>query len=270
MKAFQLIAFLIVLMPAFAWAERTLVWNKSPLTIILPVGEEIRVTFPTDVTLQLPAETTQKLESLAPNQRIVYWKATSEFNTSRAIATSLDNESVYLIDLIAQPNAVSESLLIEDPDRVVLQRADTESETVTSTGQQELLDPPEIVLTRFASQSLYAPRRLLPVNGDIHSYAVPAIPPDFPLMRSQSGEQYHFLIVGAWSGYNRYLTAIMVTNKSALPIHVNPALISGNFTHATAQHLTLGPSGSIEDRTTLYLISDSPFATAVMEDGYGY
>jgi len=253
-----------------AWADRTLVWNKLPLTIVLPVNEEIRVTFPTDVTLQLPISITEQLESLAPNQQVVYWKAKAPFDSIRAIATANDNESVYLIDLVAQTGAVNEHLHIEDPDRVVNQHASNANRSFATESIQELLDPPEILLTRFASQSLYAPRRLMPVSSDIHAQPMTPFPTTFPLMRSQAGEQYRYSVAGAWSGYGRYITAVMITNLSPISIQINPGLLTGNFTHVTAQHLTLGASGSLEDRTTLYLISDAPFASAIMEDGYGY
>ncbi|AQT61900.1 integrating conjugative element protein [Cellvibrio sp. PSBB023] len=264
---------LIAMIPLHAFAERTVVWNKFPITIVLPVGEEIRVSFPTDITLQVPMEVTERLESLAPNQRVVYWKATEAFDTVRVIATATDNDSVYLIDLVGQHGATAEPLYIEDPDRVIAQKAaqQTEalSESVTSPSIEQL-DPPEILLTRFASQTLYAPRRLMPVNPDINAQPVPTITANFPLMRSQSGEQYQYSIVGAWAGYGRFITAVMVENKSPVSVQINPGLINGNFTHITAQHLYLGAAGTLEDRTTLYLISDAPFTAAVMEDGYGY
>lgn len=260
---------LITMVPLCAFAERTVVWNKFPITIVLPVGEEIRVSFPTDITLQVPMEVTERLESLAPNQRVVYWKATEAFDTVRVIATATDNDSVYLIDLVGQHGVTAESLYIEDPDRVVAQTTKTLSESAASP-LMDLNDPPEILLTRFASQTLYAPRRLMPVNPDINAQPIPTITANFPLMRSQSGEQYQYSIVGAWAGYGRFITAVMVENKSPVSVQINPGLINGNFTHITAQHLYLGAVGTLEDRTTLYLISDAPFTAAVMEDGYGY
>lgn len=260
----------IVVLPLNAWADRTLVWNKMPITIVLPVDEEIRVTFPTDVNLQLPMEVTESLESLAPNQQVVYWKAKTPFDVVRAIATSTDNETVYLIDLVAQQGALVESLVIEDPDRIVKQQAESEAVSASEESSRDLIDPPEILLTRFASQSLYAPRRLMPTNSDIHNQPIGSLPANFPLLRSQAGEQYTFSVVGAWSGYGRYVTAVMVVNHSDLTIQINPGLVAGNFTHITAQHLMLGARGTLEDRTTLYLISEAPFASAIMEDGYGY
>lgn len=255
-----------------AQADRTQVWNNNPITIIIPVGEEVRITFPTDVSLQIPAALVQSLESLAPNQQIVYWKAKEPFDKARVIAPSTDNETVYLIDLVAQDNAITESIVIEDPSRVVAQHNNdiASADGTIDISTAELSDPPEIVLTRFASQSLYAPRRLMPVNPDIAAMPVVQMPSNFPLMRSQQGEQYRFSVVGAWSGYGLHITAILLINESQLTLPVDPGLVQGNFTHITPQHLQLGPKGSLEDRTTLYLVSEAPFSAAIQEDGYGY
>lgn len=267
----SLLMVLLFSVSLFAHADRTQVWDKNPITIILPVGEEVRITFPTDVTLQIPMTLTKSLESLAPNQQIVYWKAKEVFDKARIIAPSIDNETVYLIDLVAQENALVESIVIEDPDRVVAQHNnEIESESSFDTPHADLMDPPEIILTRFASQSLYAPRRLMPVNPDISTQPSVQIPANFPLMRSQQGEQYRLSVAGAWSGYGLHITAVLLINQSELTLAVNPGLVQGNFTHITPQHLQLGPKGSLEDRTTLYLVSSVPFSAAIQEDGYGY
>jgi integrating conjugative element protein (TIGR03749 family) len=265
----SLLIILLCSFPLLAYADRMLVWDKNPITIILPVGEEVRVTFPTDVSLQIPKSLISSLESLAPNQQIVYWKATQPFDKARVVAPSADNQTVYLIDLVTQENALAESLVIEDPDRVIAQHNDEPPRDLLE-GVQDLLDPPEIVLTRFASQSLYAPRRLMPVNPDIATMPLVQIPANFPLMRSQKGEQYRLSVVGAWSGYGLHITAVLLINQSELNLAVNPGLVQGNFSHITPQHLQLGPKGSLEDRTTLYLISSVPFNAAIQEDGYGY
>lgn len=268
----QMIVFTLLFSAKAAVADRTLVWDNSPITLVIPVGEEVRVTFPTDVTIQVPANVSETLTSLAPNQQIVYWNASAAFDKSRIIATSTDNKSVYLIDVAAVQGTPKEHFIIEDADRVLAQQENnlSQQDARQEASNNELADPAEVVLTRFASQSLYAPRRLVPVNADIAPQTLPTFPSDFPLMRSQWGEKYQFTVVGAWAGYGLYITAVMVVNQSATTVAINPGLIHGNFTHITPQHLQLGPKGTLEDRTTLYLISTVPFASAILEDGYGY
>lgn len=253
---------------SIAQADHTLVWDKNPITLVIPVGEEVRVSFPTEVAIQVPASL-KALDSLAPNQQIIYWTANEAFEKTRIIATSVDNKSVYLIDIAAVAGTPKENYRIEDADRVVTQQP-TVSANEISENANTLTDPPEIVLTRFASQTLYAPRRLMPVNADIAAQPLPTLGPDFPLLKSQMGEKYRLSVVGAWAGYGFYLTAVLVVNQSNIPININPGLVQGNFTHVTAQHLGLSAKGSLEDRTTLYLISSVPFASALQEDGYGY
>jgi integrating conjugative element protein (TIGR03749 family) len=250
------------------------IWDNMPMTIILPVNKEVRVTFPTDVNIQIPKELTTHLVSLAPNQKIIYWTAKAPFDSSRILATSTDNETVYLIDLVANEyTTVNDPVVIEDADRIAEESSSEEYELNAdslSESESVLTDPPEILLTRFASQTLYAPRRLVPQSSDIADLHVDSIAKDFPLIQSQSGEQFHFHIVGAWAGYGRYITAILVINQSNHPVLLNPGLVRGNFTHITAQHADLGSAGTLKDRTTLFLISDVPFVSALMEEGYGY
>ncbi len=246
------------------------IWENMPLTIILPVNKEVRVTFPTDVNVQIPKELTANLVSLAPNQKIIYWTAKAPFDSSRILATSTDNDTVYLIDLIADEHStMDDPVIIEDADRI---DANAGEETVerSFSSEAELTDPPEILLTRFAAQTLYAPRRLVPQSTDIAELHIDPIAVDFPLIQSQQGEQLHVHIVGAWSGYGRYLTAVLVINQSVEPVLINPGNVRGNFTHITAQHTDLGSAGTLKDRTTIYLISDVPFVSALMEEGYGY
>lgn len=259
----------LIVMPGIAYAEKTLVWNNAPLTIVIPVGEEVRVSFPADVLLQIPVTLTASLESLAPNQQTVYWKATSAFDAARVVAQSVDNKTVYLVDLVAQDGASNEAIRIEDADRIVSSR-DSSDVALLEAVPTDLTDPPEIVLTRFASQTLYAPSRLIPVNADINTLSDVKLQRDFQLIRSLDGESYQLSIAGAWAGYGLYITAVLVVNQSQLRIAFNPGLVQGNFSHITAQHLYLGPNGTLEDRTTLYLISSVPFSAAILEDGYGW
>lgn len=261
---------LVSLILGFGWslvtqADTVKVWDNKPLTINIKVNEEVRVIFPTGVNIQVPLSTTQKLQALAPNREVIYWKATAAFDKSRIIATTDDGQDVYVIDLMASPNGLKDSITIEDPRRVLLKNAAKEQPVAPT-----LRDPAELVLTRFVAQTLYAPDRLLPTDTNISQLETPTLPIDFPLMQSAKGESYIVEVVGQWGGYGRYITAVLIMNMSRFVVPVNPERVRGNFTHITPQHSHLSEAGTFEDRTTLYLVSDSPFSEAVMEDGYAY
>lgn len=83
------------------------VWDEKPLTLILPVGQELRVSFPTGVNVQVPLGISEKLTSLAPNPKMIYWTATEEFTTARIIATAIDGKTVYVIDVAAEKNLLT-------------------------------------------------------------------------------------------------------------------------------------------------------------------
>ncbi|HMW72320.1 MAG TPA: DUF3438 family protein, partial [Cellvibrionaceae bacterium] len=71
-------------------------------------------------------------------------------------------------------------------------------------------------------------------------------------------------------GYGKYITAVLIVNTTSLSLQFDATAVRGNFSHITAQHINIGPKNSLEDRTTLYLISDEPFGQAVLGDSYAY
>lgn len=260
------------ILPAHADVRR--VWDEKPLTIILPVGQEVRVTFPTDVQVQVPLGISEKLTSLAPNAKIIYWTASEAFTSSRVIATASDGGTVYVVDIAAEMTAVKDDIVIEDPARIP---AHESSGTKTSSQHDDeisdeglLEDPAEIVLTRFASQTLYAPSRLIPSDSRISPVNYLAINKEFPLLQSGHGEHVQVAVIGSWAGFGRYITAVLITNQSPVGFSFDASRIRGNFTHITSQHIFIGPKSSLEDRTTVYLVSENPFAEALTEDSYAY
>jgi integrating conjugative element protein (TIGR03749 family) len=269
------IAYLMLSGAQCASADMRRVWDEKPMTLILPVGQEVRVTFPTDVQVQVPLGISEKLTSLAPNPKMIYWTASEAFTNARIIATARDGGTVYVIDVAAEMSALKEDIVIEDPARISL--SDTGSlnaaqpkEKNDAEDEDALEDPAEIILTRFASQTLYAPSRLMPVDARISPVNYLAISKTFPLLQSGQGEQVSVNVVGSWSGFGHFITAVLIVNQSPVGFNLDASRVRGNFTHITSQHLFVGPKGSREDRTTLYLVSDVPFAEALTEDSYAY
>lgn len=269
------IAYLMLSGAQCASADMRRVWDEKPMTLILPVGQEVRVTFPTDVQVQVPLGISEKLTSLAPNPKMIYWMASEAFTNARIIATARDGGTVYVIDVAAEVSALKEDIVIEDPARISL--SDTRSanaaqpkEKNDAEDEDALEDPAEIILTRFASQTLYAPSRLMPVDARISPVNYLAISKTFPLLQSGQGEHVSVNVVGSWSGFGHFITAVLIVNQSPVGFNVDASRVRGNFTHITSQHLFVGSKGSREDRTTLYLVSDVPFAEALTEDSYAY
>lgn len=257
-------------------ADTRRVWEDKPLSLVLPIGQEVRVTFPTDVDIQVPLAVSEKLTSLAPNSRMIYWTPSDAFPSGRILATAKDGHTVYVIDLSADKSAIKEDIVIEDPSRVSITQPTISTQTISTSDSQSgeesetLEDPAEIILTRFASQSLYAPTRLVPSDARIAATKIKPLDKNFPLLQSGHGEIVSVNVVGAWTGFGKFVTAVLIVNQSPITFEFDASRVRGNFTHITAQHLHIGPKSTLTDRTTLYLISDVPFAEALTEDSYAY
>lgn len=271
------ISFLMLSVAHTSNADVRRVWDEKPMTIILPVGQEVRVTFPTDVQVQVPLGVSEKLTSLAPNPKMIYWTASEEFTSSRVIATAKDGGTVYVVDIAAEKSALKEDVLIEDPARISVSESGkpkapspNTNDSASDDDGQVLEDPAEIILTRYASQTLYAPSRLMPADPRINQVNYLAIGKEFPLLQSGHGEHVSVSVVGSWAGFGRYITAILIINQSPIGFQFDASRVRGNFTHITSQHLYIGAKGTLEDRTTIYVVSETPFAEALTEDSYAY
>lgn len=270
MNKFVLLLLVVVALPSLAEVRR--VWNDKPLTLFLPINHEVRVVFPTDVDVQVPMGIGERLQSLAPNTQMIYWTAIEAFEPARIIATAKDGKTVYILDVAASANAQFDDILIEDPARHATQDSSMtlQNDSAAEDDLVALNDPSEIILTRFASQFLYAPSRLIPVDARITQIHLPTLAPNFPLLQSADGERFAVQIIGAWSGFGQYVTAVLIKNITPFRFQLDLSRVRGNFTHIAAQHLMIGEMGSLEDRTTLYLISTQPFDAALLEDSYAY
>jgi integrating conjugative element protein (TIGR03749 family) len=264
-----------------AVAEARRIWENRPMPVLIPVSKEIRWVFPQDVTIQLPEAISAKVKVLAPDAKTLYLTATEKFETARVLATGVADGKVYILDVKASPTQGAEDFTLEDPELVATEKTSTAAEASASDtshsdadadvpDEKPLLDPAEIVLTRFAMQTLYAPSRLIPSDDRIGRAPNGEIPRKFPLIQSSQGEWFNYQVVGTWSGFERYITAILIVNQSDVRSVLDLTKVRGNFSHISAQHHFVGPKGSMTDRTTLYLISEKPFNEALMEEAYAY
>ena len=113
-------------------------------------------------------------------------------------------------------------------------------------------------LTRFASQSLYAPRRLTPALPGV--FRTPVDERQVNLVRGESIQATPLI---AWRSGNLHVTAVRLRNRGASSVILDPRSLRGLWLAATFQHARLLPSGDEADTTAVYLISAKPFEHAV-------
>jgi len=249
------VVFMLTQSIAFADAEITerIEWKKVPIKLNLKVGHERLIHFPSPIKVGLPG----RLQPLLRTQSVdgtLYLLANSTFKTTRVMVREIENGKVYLFDITASKEGGQTSPV------QIYSAGDSnseldETESLSNKGTHPAIKQLSYVaLTRFASQQLYAPARLLhnlpgitrtPVTRKsvnlIHGGAIKAMP------------------LVAWRTGNLYLTALKLINQTKQPKTLDPRNIRGTWLSAAFQHNRLLPAGNEADTTAVYLISARPF-----------
>ena len=236
-------------------------WERKPIDVPLPVGEERIIEIDRNMRVGLPAHLAdpEKLRVQSADGAI-YLKAFEPFDTQRVQLQDVKSGQMVLLDLNAVENASSETIRIildKRPDPTSdsspngpTASAFSETGTATSIGA-----PTPVRLTRYAAQSLYAPLRAVePVPG-IHR--VPMRLPEnlAPLIPTLPIEARP---LAAWKLDGLTVTAVALTNRDPNREHgLDPRALEGRFRAATFMHTSLGPAGSAEATTTVFLVTDS-------------
>lgn len=255
-----------------------LIYQERPLLLSLRTGYEHRVEFPEAVTIQIPSGAIHELHSLQASGQMVYWRPSVDMDKQRILAFSLDQQRIYLVDIESIPSGKRTDYRIDNP---VLRRPQEKSlapgEVQPGRGnpapayarETKVENPPGVILTRFASQSLFAPTRLVPKDSRIHRVQLAAHPEKIALIRSSKGEHFRVETHAAWRGFGFYVTAVALINTSDITVELDMRNVRGNFQHLTPQHTWVGPAGTSNDRTVLYLVSRKPYHVALQEVSYG-
>ncbi len=226
-------------------------WNKIPITLQIKVGHERMVHVPGSVKVGVPAS----LEPLLRTQSVdgtIYFLAHAPFDATRIMVRTLDGGQVLLFDVSA-----SESNGPTHPVQVFVNPVDeTKTGRPASPDARHAATTPYsyVALTRFATQQLYAPARLLHDRPSI--IRIPVARESLPLLRGGSVDAQPLV---AWRAGDRYLTAVKLTNRTQEPQTLDPRDLRGRWLTATFQHHRLLPAGSEADTTAVYLISNRPF-----------
>jgi integrating conjugative element protein (TIGR03749 family) len=250
-------------LPAGDPPER-LVWNKRPLSITLPVGQERLIMFPVPIRLGLPPELGPEHLRTQIVDGTIYWTALQEFGNQRLQVQARDSGNVYLVDLAASAAApAGPPIEVAVPESPVTGAA-LPAVSAAPAGPVPVEPPPPkpldyVALARLAAQHLYAPVRLhhrpegvhaVPVRGDstvalLRGGAIEATP------------------LAAWRSGNRYVTAVRLRNRTPDAVLLDPRRLRGRWLACAFQHGRLARRGDPRDTTAAYLISDRPYAEAL-------
>lgn len=246
-----ILAVLLAFASTLAFAVEILKWDRIPLNVPLRVDDERIIFLDRNVRVGLERPVSDRLRIQSAGGAI-YIKALDEVPKSRLQVQVIESGELILIDLYTvesdSPIDTSDSIRIVD-DRAV-------SGDVTPDGHdakvtESLKIPAPVALTRYASQSLYAPLRTVePVPGlrkvgiRVHN-RLRLFPTE-----SIAGTPLVAYKLGAYT-----VTAIKLVNTSPNMVDLDPRKLQGDFHSATFQHNWLGSAGTAEDTTVVYLVT---------------
>ncbi len=241
-----------------------LVWKHIPLTINLPFNKEKIIHFPHSVSLGIPSDINGDLV-VQNNAGWLYLMAKAEFAKTRVEVK--DNETGDIILLNVATNNAADDINID----IVYQPEDS---TKPKSANKLKGDLSYVMLTRYAYQQLYAPKRLQknPYNIQlITSYAKDNNVDVKNWFSNLFMDNSTINIPWAeWHGGDYYITAVLIRNQLPKKINLNHKLplICGRSNHLW-QAVTFFPdwrldkAGSLHDTAVAFLVSRKPFDEAV-------
>lgn len=259
-----LLGLLAVAASPIAQAVEILRWERMPLAVPLRVGQERIVFIDRNVRVGIPASVGERLRVQSAGGA-VYLRASEPIEPTRLQLQDADTGALILLDIAAEPARDGEPAL--EPVRIVEGNA-----TPARYGDQPTADeeaparaneqagvrvsrretPIPVVLTRFAAQNLYAPLRTVePLPGVTRvklrrDLDLGTLLPTLPVRAAA---------LASWRLEDQWVTAVRLSHTGAGWITLDPRVLQGDFLTATFQHEALGPRGTPEDTTVLYLVT---------------
>ncbi|EMX8468587.1 TIGR03749 family integrating conjugative element protein [Serratia marcescens] len=247
-------------------AEELMKWERIPLQIPLAVGKERVLFADKNVRVGFPPALNGKLR-VQSSGGAVYLKADAAFPPTRLQLQDVENGEVILLDVTASDKGSAEPVrIVYSGDVTSVSSSSDESAASGGNNAAPGADngtqakrkkvkynaPLPVVLTRYAAQSLYGPVRTVEAVPGIHP-----VNPHLPkrITTLYPSEPVTITPLGGWGIGSRNVVALKVQNTASRKITLDPRVLQGQFVTATFQHRYLGPVGTPEDTTTLYLVT---------------
>ncbi len=209
-------------------AVEILRWERMPLALPLKVGQERVVFIDRNVRVGVPAGVGERLRVQSAGGA-VYLRASEPIEPTRLQLQDADTGALILLDIAAEPAKDGEAEL--EPVRIV------EGNSTPARYGDQPGDDNEAPARAQDQAGARAARRETPV---------PVLMPTLPVRA---------VALASWRLEDQWVTAVRLTNSSSGWITLDPRVLQGDFLTATFQHEALGPRGTPEDTTVLYLVT---------------
>ncbi len=247
---------LAMLATPIAQAVEILRWERLPLAVPLVVGQERILFVDRNIRVGVPASVGSRLR-VQSAAGALYLLASEPIEPTRLHLQDADTGTVLLLDIAADPAQEGQPPL--EPVRIIETASPATRTDASGAGNdsaaaaQPVRETPQpVILTRYAAQNLYAPLRTVePVPGVTRATLRRDLPLDtlLPMLPVQAQA------LAAWRLDNLWVSAVRLRNRAARWLDLDPRALQGHFLTATFQHSTLGPSGTPDDTTVVYLVT---------------
>lgn len=269
MKRIYLLPLLVACYHSGVMATELLQWKRLPLPVALHTGHERVIFVNRNVRVGYPAALDGKLR-IQSSGGTVYLKASEPFAQTRLQLADLESGELILLDIRAtegdelEPVELRYDKAVYRNDKAVAPSASGEPATKNAISQPVVPGlPVPVQLTRYAAQRLYAPLRTVEAAGDITPVAV-RLPARVTTLLP--GEPVTATPLAAWRQEEMTVTAVRLKNRSAARVELDPRALQGDFLTATFQHGWLGATGTPDDTTVVYLVTEGGAARAVIPE----
>ncbi|OCX15341.1 TIGR03749 family integrating conjugative element protein [Ectopseudomonas hydrolytica] len=234
-------------------ATELLRWERLPLAVPLVVGQERIVFVDRNVRVGVPASIGNRLR-VQSAAGAIYLLANEPIEPTRLQLQDADTGTVILLDIAAEPAQDGQPPL--EPVRII-EATSSATQTDADDGGAAATPPvratPQpVILTRYAAQNLYAPLRTVePVPGVMRA----TLRRDLPLDSLLPTLPVQAQALAAWRLDDLWVSAVRLRNSATHWLDLDPRALQGHFLTATFQHSTLGPNGTPDDTTVVYLVT---------------
>lgn len=261
---FSLLALLAVAAAPMAHAVEILRWERMPLAVPLRVGQERIVFVDRNVRVGVPAAIGERLRVQTAGGA-VYLRASEPIEPTRLQLQDADTGALILLDIAAEAPKDGEAEL--EPVRIVEGNpaparyaeqaaggADSPKHLKAQEGSRAARreTPVPVVLTRYAAQNLYAPLRTVEALPGVMRVNLRK---GLDLTTLMPTAPVRAVALASWRLEDQWVTAVRLTNSGNGWVTLDPRLLQGDFLTATFQHESVGPRGTPEDTTVLYLVT---------------
>lgn len=242
------IALIILMLSMITVRAEHVQWDKTPIQVALPVGEERMIHFEHPLSFSYDEGLLGDALQVASVAGTLYLKASDHFDLARTEVKLLDG-TIVLLDLEAKHAAPSTPLSILMP---------SEDDALLDVSEHRTVGM--VALTRHAIQHLYAPKRLLTSNSAIMRT---------PMQTTRLVAIYPFddvkaMPLASFKDAQHYVTAVLLRNQSNKPVDLTAEDFRGDFkAMAFYPSTNLAPQGELLDTTTVFIVTSTPFAMSL-------